>query len=60
MTAKDNIRLVLLEPSAGEPVGQESNSHGWVRGVGVAVDEPVPDLSCVGADSMTYNTNKSD
>ena len=42
-----------LNPSAGDPVGQESNSQGEVRGVGVVVDDPVPDLLTVGADRTT-------
>jgi len=39
---------------AGEPVGHESNSQGWVRTDGVAVEFPVPDLSSAGQDKMAY------
>lgn len=42
-----------LFPVAGEPTGQVLNSHSWVRTVGVAVDEPVPDSFSAGADRTT-------
>ena len=32
-----------------------SNSHGSVSGSGVSVDEPVPDLFSVGAESTTFD-----
>ena len=44
---------LALNPSAGEPVGQVLNSHGSVRGSGVALDEPVPDSFSAGALRMT-------
>jgi len=43
-----------LNPSAGEPVAHVSYSQGWVRVVGVLVDEPVPDSFSAGADRITW------
>lgn len=51
----ENSLSLALKPSAGEPVGQVSNSHGWRKGWGVALDEPVPDSFSAGADSTTCN-----
>lgn len=48
-------RSVALKPSAGDPVGQVSNSQGDVRGVGVVVLEEVPDLLSAGADKTTLS-----
>jgi len=46
-------RSEALCPVAGEPTGHVSNSHGVVKVVGVAVEEPVPDLSTAGQDKTT-------
>ena len=48
-----NIRSLALNPSGGEPTGQVSYSQGMVRTVGVAVDEPVPDMFSAGHDNTT-------
>jgi hypothetical protein len=40
-------------PVAGAPAGQVLNSQGLVKGVGVVVLLPVPDLSTAGAERMT-------
>jgi hypothetical protein len=42
-----------LKPYAGDPAGQLLNSHAVVRVVGVAVEEPVPDLLSAGAERTT-------
>lgn len=48
-----SLRLVALEPYAGEPVGQVSNSHGSVKVVGVLDNELVPDSLFAGAERTT-------
>lgn len=45
---------LALNPSAGEPVEQVLNSHGWVSTWGGALEEPVPDLLSAGQDKTTY------
>ena len=39
---------------AGDPVGQVSNSHGSVSGLGVVDSELFPDWFNAGADNTTY------
>jgi hypothetical protein len=51
---QNNSRSEALNPSAGEPIGQVSNSQGEVRGVGVVVEEPVPDLLSAGAERIIW------
>lgn len=46
---------MALKPSAGDPLGQVSNSQGDVRGVGVVVLDEVPDLSSAGEDKITLS-----
>ncbi len=45
---------LALNPSAGEPVEQVLNSHGWVSTWGGALEEPVPDRLSAGQDKTTY------
>ena len=52
-TAVIHSRLVASKPSAGDPVGQVSNSQGDVRGVDVVVLEA--DLLSAGADKITLS-----
>jgi hypothetical protein len=47
---------VVFDPSAGEPTGQVLNSQAVFRGVGVVVDEPVPDWFSEGAERITCNS----
>ena len=44
------IKIALAPESKGK-----CPAHGSVSGVGVAVEEPVPDLSSAGADKITYD-----
>ena len=49
-----DVRLLVLNPSGGEPTGQVSYSQVSARTVGAAVDEPVPDMFSAGHNKMTY------
>lgn len=50
-------RSLALKPVGPDPAGQVLNSHGNVRLVGVAVEEPVPDSLSAGADRIIYATS---
>ena len=45
--------MVALDPVAGEPVGQVSNSQGSVKGVVVLDKELLPDWFSAGAERTT-------
>lgn len=53
-----DLRSVALKPSAGEPEGHESNSHGLSSFVGVLDEEPVPDWFSAGAERMTLQAKR--
>lgn len=52
-----NSRSLTSDPSGGEFAGQELYWQGFVRGPGVVVDDPVPDLSSAGQESSIYRTS---